>query len=167
MIVYLDYPSWSHLIPFVIVMHRLKHFSTCWINFYLLKIPSRYPMLQFYQLCICYKILVNLFKQFRWVNTELTIHTAFNVIIYLQYDNSKCYCPDFVGQQEKVYRILVSNHDDNSVKDVLKRLVANRRWIQPRSYGKKFNAVLCNYSYAQCQLYTSLYRLVIKGIAVL
>ena len=95
------------------------------------------------------------------------MHCAFNVIIYLQYDNNRCYCPDFVGQQEKVYRILVSNRDANNILDVLKHLVADKRWIRPRYYGKKFNAVLCNYSYEQCQLYTSLYRLVIKGIAVL
>ena len=89
------------------------------------------------------------------------------IIICLQFDNNKCYCPDFVEQQEKVYRILVTNHDTDSIEDVLKRLKINRHWIHSRRYGKKFNAELCNYSDAQCQLYTSLYRLVIKAMVVL
>ena len=84
----------------------------------------------------------------------------------MQYQNKKSYCRDFIGQQEKVYRILVANNDDNMEK-VLKHLKLNRGWIQYKSHNEKFNVTHHNYAYTKCQLYTSLYRLIIKALTAL
>ena len=88
------------------------------------------------------------------------------IILSLQYQNKRSYCHDFIGQQEKAYRILVANNDDN-IDKVLKHLKLNRDWIKYRSHNEKFNVTHQNYAHQKCQLYTSLYRLVIKALTAL
>ena len=78
----------------------------------------------------------------------------------LQYQNKGSYCHDFIGQQEKAYRILVANNDDN-IEKVLTHLKLNRGWIRYRNHRKKFNVTHQNYAHQKCQLYTSLYRLLL------
>ena len=80
----------------------------------------------------------------------------FNFAI-LQFYSHKSYCPDFVGQQETVYHILVANDDDN-IEKVLAQLVHRKHWKIYANYSEEFGVSDCiDYCVDKCQLYTSLY----------
>ena len=84
----------------------------------------------------------------------------------LQYQNKKSYCRDFIGQQEKVYRVRVANNDDN-IEKVLTHLKLSTRWTQYNKYNKKFDVTQLNYDDKNCRLYTSLNRLIINALTAL
>ena len=79
--------------------------------------------------------------------------------IILQYYNGDSYCPDF--DQETVYHILVAN-SHTSIEDVLNYLRLNIGWIQYWTYEEDFGVTHIDYSDDKCQLYTSLYKSVVK-----
>lgn len=85
------------------------------------------------------------------------------MIILLQYNNSHKFCTDYVGQQESVYHILVATGHD-SIEPVLvclKDKIWNLR--DHEKYPTTFKTSRCvNYKDETCQLYTSLYKSVIK-----
>ena len=63
-------------------------------------------------------------------------------ILILQFYNHKSYCPDFVGQQETVYHILVANDDDN-IEKVLAQLVHRKHWKIYANYSEEFGVSDC------------------------
>ena len=79
------------------------------------------------------------------------------IILLLQYNNNQTFCDDIVGQEEKVYNVLVAT-DHNSTEPVLACLRDRLKWEDYQEYP--FNTSSC-VNYTACDFYTSLYTSVI------
>ena len=83
------------------------------------------------------------------------------ICIPSQYYNNGNYCPDFIGQQDDVYHILVAT-DHYNIECILMHIKARRHWRLYGRYCSIFGTSPCmDYNTERCQLYTSLYRSVI------
>jgi len=92
------------------------------------------------------------------------MNVVISTSLFTQFYNYDDYCTDFVGQEEQVYHVLVSTGHLN-IESVLVHLQNQEEW-NPSSLDDIFCSSPCmNYSAQRCQLYTSLYRSVMAGIA--
>ena len=98
-----------------------------------------------------------------YYSTIIIIYKSINnyVHIHSQYYNNGNYCPDFIGQQDDVYHILVAT-DHYNIESVLMHIKNRRDWRLYGRYCSIYGTSSCmDYNTERCQFYTSLYRSVI------